>query len=112
MNNIRVKDGNLEIGYNKSGLPRYIGLISAPMMTEEERQRRVQEAIDEIYRQGFFIVSQKRVSNTAFDEKGEATTTKIVYRMPKTEDEARAVMVSLREAAERKLGKESEGEDE
>jgi len=86
-----VEDGFL-IAINEDGLPSATALIPAPMMSEEKREEKVNNAIKGIWLDGYFLESQTRVRNPVCDKKGEKTTTKIKYRACKNNQEAEFVL--------------------
>ena len=66
-------------------------IVPVPVMTESIRGKLIQSAVGSLYLRGFFVVSQERMRNPVFDREGEQTTTLIVYRACKNEDEAEVV---------------------
>lgn len=80
---VEYHDNCIEIHGNAEGYPRMTGVIPAPDIntsSEEEREKRFKGACDNLYLQGYFIVSKRRIRNTAFDRPGQKTSLKIVYR--------------------------------
>jgi len=58
------------------------------MMSESERQRRVDGYRSEIWRRGCVIEKEWRVHNPVFDKKGEKSTIMMRIRPARTDDEA------------------------
>ena len=69
-------------------LPIAWAVIPAPMMTEQERAKKVQDAVLALQKQGYWVEIEGRVKNPIFDTGNEITTTKIKYRPCQNEDEA------------------------
>lgn len=88
------KDGQFEISVHPEGLPRIEGVIPAPdvwMSSEEKRVEFFDTSVMKIYLSGWYVVSQRRIRNTAFDKKGQKTTMKVIVRPCKTKKEAEFV---------------------
>lgn len=93
------------IKVSPDGLPSGIALIPAPLLTVAERKVEVKRARCSLACDGFFITSENRVRNVAFDKKGIRTTVKIQYRTCKTVEEAREVGEQIVECG--KMAKEA-----
>ena len=63
-----------------------------PMVSETERQKRLEGYHLDIWRRGCVIEKEWRVRNPVFDKKGEKTTTKMRIRQARTQDEADFLM--------------------
>lgn len=98
-----IVDGCATIAINPEGLPASECVVPAPLVSESERALEVQEQIDALYMRGYFITSQKRVRNPAFDESSQQTTTKISFRICKTQDEAEFVLGKIKEMVEQEV---------
>ena len=85
------EDGTVDVAISPDGLPEMTALLPAPFMDEVRRHKMVEDAINNLYLKGYFLVSSIRVKNTAFDKGEEKTTTELVYRLCKNADEARLV---------------------
>jgi hypothetical protein len=87
-------DGTIEIFGNPEGMPEITGVVPAPDVntrSEKERQKRFKGACDQITLQGYYIKSKRLIRNKVFDDPGQKTTLKIVYRPCKNETEIRGV---------------------
>jgi hypothetical protein len=87
-------DGTIEIFGNPDGMPEITGVVPAPDVntrSEKERQKRFDEACDQITLQGYVIKSKRLIRNKVFDDPGQKTTLKIVYRPCKNKSEIRKV---------------------
>lgn len=84
---------------SKDGLPGGTALVPAPLLKANERMVEVKRAKCSLARKGFYVTSQKKVANKAFDKTGAKTTTEIKYRTCKTEDEAKEVWAQIVECA-------------
>jgi len=83
------------IRVSPDGLPGGTALIPAPTLTVPERKKEVQRARCSLACEGYYITSQKRIRNVAFDKKGIRTTTKLEYRTCKTVEEAKEVEAQI-----------------
>jgi len=70
-------------------------IYPAPMVSEVERQKRLEEYRLNIYANGCIIEKEWRVHNPVFDEKGEKTTTKMKIRPIRTADELEFIKHTL-----------------
>ena len=98
-------DGTIEIFGNPEGYPRFSGAIPAPDIntaSEEERQKRFDEACDALTLQGYFFVKKQRIRNTAFDKPGQKTTLSVSYRACKNENEIKEVRDLILEIIQKK----------
>ena len=87
-------DGSVEIFGTKDGVLEITGVVPAPDVntkSEKERLKRFEEACDQITLQGYLIKSKKRIRNKTFDDPGQQTTLKIVYRTCRNKAEIRKV---------------------
>jgi len=100
-------DGSVEIFIHPSGMPEVTAIMPAPHQTEAEREATHQHNMDAIALHGHILVSAKRVKNEMFDKQGEKTSWQYVYRMPKNEDEAKALNERIKVILAR--GKKMEG---
>lgn len=103
-------DGMVTIVISSDGVPSCVGLVLAAMMTEKKREERVNEAIDSAYLYGWFVESQTRIRNDAFDKPGEKTTTKLSLRACKTEDEGCFVLGKVEAIGNKALEVSEDGE--
>ena len=74
-------------GQTVSKLISGICICPAPMITEIERQKRLEEFRLCIWANGCIIEKEWRVYNPVFDKKGEKTTTKFLVRPAKDKSE-------------------------
>ncbi len=88
------------IRISEDGLPAGTALVPAPLLKAKERIIEVNRAKCSLARLGFYITSQKKIVNKAFDKTGAKTTTEIKYRTCKTKDEAEEVGAQILECAE------------
>ena len=68
----------------------------APMITETERQQRLEKHRLSIWANGCVIEKEWRVRNPVFDKKGEKTTTKFLVRPAKDEGELEFIVSKIR----------------
>jgi hypothetical protein len=104
---VEYHDDRIEIHGNADGYPRMTGVIPAPDIntpSEEEREKQFKRVCDDLYLQGYFIVSKRRVRNTTFDRQGQKTTLKIVYRPCKTENEIMQVKDEIQRVVNERVG--------
>ncbi len=87
------------IRVSEDGLPAGTALGPAPLLKAKERMIEVERAKCSLAMLGFYITSQKKVVNKAFDKTGAKTTTEIKYRTCKTKDEAEEVGAQIVECA-------------
>ena len=67
-------------------------IYPCPMVSETERQKRLEEYRLGIWRNGCIIEKEWRVHNPVFDENGEKSTTMMRIRQARTQDEADFLM--------------------
>lgn len=72
-------------------------IFPAPMVTETERQKRLEKHRLSIWANGCVIEKEWRVHNPVFDEKGEKTTTKFLVRPAKDKGEFEFIASRLEE---------------
>ena len=72
-------------------------IFPAPMVTETERQQRLEQHRLSIWANGCVIEKEWRVHNPVFDRKGEKTTTKFLVRPAKDESELAFIVSRLEE---------------
>lgn len=70
-------------------------IYPCPMVSETERQKRLEGYRLGIWRRGCLIEKEWRVHNPVFDKKGEKTTTKMRIRQARTQDEADFLMSKI-----------------
>ena len=70
-------------------------IYPAPMMTEIDRQKRLDDFRLNIYGNGCVIEKEWRVRNPVFDKRGEKTTTMFKIRPAQTEDEVKFIVSKL-----------------
>ena len=70
-------------------------IIPAPMMSEAERQKRVEQYRLCAWANGCIIEREWRVHNPVFDKKGEKSTTMFRIRPAKTKDEIEFIASKL-----------------
>lgn len=99
----QYSDNGVILLVDPSGLPKAWSLVPAPMKSEVERAALVEEARRCLWLQGFWIEKERRLENSVFDRKGEKTTTEIVFRVCKTEDEAKFVTQKIAEILQVRL---------
>lgn len=105
MNNIVVSNGGtISIGIVEDGMMAWAD-IPCPMMTEIQREEKVQKALNGLYLHGYFVEILGRRRNPVFDKKGEKSTTKIMFRPPKNEDEARFILDKIEKLLTERYGK-------
>ena len=63
-------------------------IYPCPMVSETERQKRLEGYRLDIWRRGCVIEKEWRVRNPVFDKKGEKSTTMMRIRTVRTNDEA------------------------
>ena len=68
----------------------------APMVTETERQQRLEKHRLSIWANGCIIEKEWRVHNSVFDKKDEKTTTKFLVRPAKDESELEFIVSKLK----------------
>lgn len=78
-----------------SGLPKAWSIIPAPMKTEKERAAMIEKVRQRLWLHGAWIERESRVKNPVFDKKSEKSSTKIVWRVCQSEDEAKFVMAKI-----------------
>ena len=103
------KDGSIQIFGNKDGMPEITGVIPAPGVNtkdEKERQKRHEEACEDLSLLGYFIVSKKLIRNESFDDPGQRTTLQVVYRPCKTRAEIRKVAAELERIVLKRIGEQ------
>ena len=71
-------------------------IIPAPMMSEIDRQRRVEEYRIGAWARGCIIEKERRVRNPVFEKKGEKTTTMVQLRPAQSEDEIEFILSKLK----------------
>jgi len=71
-------------------------IYPAPIVSETERQKRLERYRLQVWGNGCVIEKEWRVHNPVFDKKGEKTTTKMLIRPAKTEDEVRFILSKLK----------------
>jgi serine protease inhibitor ecotin len=71
-----------------------------PMVSEVERQRRLEQHRLGIWANGCVIEKEWRVRNLVFDKVGEKTTTMMRIRPAKTDDEVEFIVSKLEEIAQ------------
>jgi len=91
-----LANGEVVIYISEDGLPSAEALVPAPMMSEIEREKVINKAIDSAYMGGWFVKAQKRIRNDAFDRGKEKTTTQLSLRTCRTKDEAEMVIGKVR----------------
>jgi hypothetical protein len=91
------EDGNVSVAIVEDGLPQMWYNLPAPLVTEVVRQARVDEAKRSAWLEGYWIVSERRTRNPVFDKRGEKSTTELVVRPCRNEDEAAAVLERIRQ---------------
>jgi hypothetical protein len=91
------EDGSVVIPINADGLPSAVGLIPTINYKPEERLKILQDALDGLVLQGYWVEGWKWIKNPAFDKKGEKTTAEIKYRVCKTKDEALIIVETIKE---------------
>lgn len=102
--NIEVNDlGEATIYISADGLPSAETLVPAPMVSEVAREARVEEQKESLWLEGYFITAIVRVRNPVFDKPGEKSTTKIKFRVCKTEAEAKYVLSKVKAILEREV---------
>jgi hypothetical protein len=99
-----AEDGTVTIAIRADGLPAAVGLTPVPFASEAERQQRIAAARDDLHLRGYFIESERRVRNEAFDKRGQKTTTEWRYRVCKNKDEAAAVLAQIARILDAKVG--------
>lgn len=102
------KQVDIEIYGNKDETPTITAVVPAPSLNckdESERQKRFDDAIENLILEGQFITSMKRIKNQAFDLDGEKTTLQIVYRPCKNEDEIKAIYDKIRAIMDKRIKK-------
>lgn len=67
-------------------------IYPCPMVSETERQKRLEDYRLGVWRSGCIIEKEWRVHNPVFDKKGEKTTTKMRIRQARTQDEVDFLM--------------------
>jgi len=67
-------------------------IYPCPMVSETERQKRLEDYRLGIWRNGCIIEKEWRVHNPVFDKKGEKSTTMMRIRHARTQDEADFLM--------------------
>ena len=72
-------------------------IIPAPMMSETERQKRVEQYRLGAWAKSCIIEKEWRVRNPVFDKKGEKTTTMMRIRPARTKDEVEFILSKLEE---------------
>ena len=77
-------------------------VIPAPMMSEVDRQKRVEQYRLGVWARGCIIEKEWRVHNPVFDKRGEKTTTMMRVRPAKTDDEAEFILSKLGGALEKR----------
>jgi len=70
-------------------------IYPCPMVSEIERQKRLEDYRIGIWRNGCVIEREWRIHNPVFDKKGEKTTTMMRIRPAKTQDEVDFLMSKL-----------------
>lgn len=70
-------------------------IYPAPMVSETERQKRLEQYRIGVWARGYIIEKEWRVHNPVFDKKGEKTTTKMLIHPAKTEDEMQFILSKL-----------------
>ena len=70
-------------------------VIPAPMMSETERQKRVEQYRLGAWARGCVIEKEWRVRNPVFDKKGEKTTTMFRIRPARSADELEFIVSQL-----------------
>lgn len=70
-------------------------IFPCPGVDEAERQRRLNEHRKNVWGNGCIIESETRIHNPVFDKKGEKTTTKMVMRPARTDDEIAFIISAL-----------------
>ena len=99
---LQINDtGEVVVLIDPDGLPAFWATVPTPMMSEIKRAEEVQDQIDSLYLSGYFVTSQKRAKNPAFDSGDEMTTTKIQYRACKNQDEALLVVEKVKAILEK-----------
>ena len=71
-------------------------IYPCPMVSETERQNRLEDYRLGIWRNGCIIEREWRVHNPVFDKKGEKSTTMMRIRTAKTDDEVDFILAKIR----------------
>ena len=71
-------------------------VIPAPMMSETDRQKRIERYRLGAWARGCIIEKEWRVHNPVFDKKDEKTTTMMRVRPAKTKDEVEFILTKLK----------------
>ena len=80
----------------KNELIRADCIYPCPMVSETERQKRLEDYRLGIWRNGCIIEKEWRVHNPVFDKKGEKSTTMMRIRTVKTNDEVDFILDKVR----------------
>jgi len=70
-------------------------IYPCPMVSETERQKRLEDYRLEIWRNGCIIEKEWRVRNPVFDERGEKSTTMMRVRPARTDDEVDFILAKV-----------------
>jgi len=70
-------------------------IYPCPMVSETERQKRLDEYRSDVWARGCIIEREWRVHNPVFDKTSEKTTTMMRVRPARTQDEAEFIISKL-----------------
>ena len=83
-------------------------IIPCPNCSEIEIQDKIKKGRLCLYAEGFIVTEERRIRNSAFDKKGEKTSTRLVWRQIKNEDEAKFIVRELKGFANKIGGKDED----
>ncbi len=96
--NLRVyDDGSCVIKVSPDGLPAFQAIVPAPFETPDGRRELILRSKQSLLMGGWFVTGERLIKNPAFDEDRTYTSTRLSYRVCKSEGEAESVLAEIRE---------------